>query len=402
MNNLWTIYKYEIKKVVSRKSFWITSLICVICIVLTTCSGLIGTYYVDGKPIESNYEAVLKDQAYRRALSGRVIDNLLLQETVEAYSHVPTDVYRYTLTEEYETYARAYSDIFNLIRAWTGMNLTDIKKWRVDENDLYEARMKQLESDWQSIPLMEIEKEYWRAKEKEINKPFVYYYHEGYEIILNSFLTIGIVMLLFVAICLSNLFADEHLRRTDQLVLSSIIGKKQAYWAKLLAGVTVSVVVAIIMSLLTMGLCLMIYGSEGFEMSLQSCISMYSYPISIGEACLIAYGILIIASILVAIFVMVMSEVFQSGVIALALSTCLIILGNVITIPTQYRIIAQIWDSLPMAYLATWNVFDPRTIVLFNKCFPSWQVIPLIYILLSVVLAILGNNFYKKYQVNGR
>ena len=402
MNNLWTVYNYEIKKIVNRKSFWITSFICAICIAFTTCSGLVGTYYVDGKPIESNYEAAIKDQAYRKELSGRVIDNSLIQETVEAYSHVPTDVYRYTLTEEYEMFARPYSDIFNLIRTWTGMNIVDLKEHKLDENILYEARMKRLEKEWQSIPLIEIEKEYWREKETSINKPFVYYYHEGYEIMLNAFLTVGIVMLLFVAICLSNLFADEHIRRTDQLVLSCIAGKKQAYWAKILAGVTVSVVAAIMMAILTIGLCLVIYGTEGFDMPLQSCTSMYSYPISIGEACLIAYGVLIIASILAAVFVMVISEIFQSGIIALAISACLIILGNMIIIPSQYRIIAQIWSFSPMAYLSTWNLFDPRTIVLFNQCIPSWQIVPLIYILLSVALAFLGSNIYKKYQVSGR
>lgn len=49
---------------------------------------------------------------------------------------------------------------------------------------------------------------------------------------------------------------------------------------------------------------------------------------------------------------MVISEMFRSGIVALAISTGLIILGNVIMIPTQYRVIAQIWDWLPMAYLS--------------------------------------------------
>lgn len=402
MRNLWTIYKYEIKKLTGKKLFWVTAFLCVVGIVITSFAGLIGTYYVDGEPIESNYEAFQKDQVYRKELSGRSIDEALLRETVEGYSHIPTDALRYTLTAEYETFARPYSDIFNLIRSWTGMDLSYIQNWEADEAALYEARTQRLESNWQSIPLTETEKEFWRNKESQIDTPLVYYYHEGYENILNCFLTVGVLMLLFVAICLSNLFADEHIRRTDQLVLSSVGGKDPAYWAKILAGVTVSVVAATLMTLMIMGLNLGIYGAEGFEMPFQSFFSTYSYPITIGEACLIAYGVLIVASILAAVFVMVISELFRSGIVALSISAGLIILGNVILIPTQYRVIAQLWDWSPMAYLSTWNVFDSRTLIVFDNCFTSWQTVPVIYILLSVVLSVGGKYIYQQYQISGR
>ena len=116
MRNLWTIYRYEIKKLTSKKLLWVTSLLCVVGIVITVTAGLFGTYYVDGEPIESHYEGFRKDQAYRKAISGRSIDENLLRETVDAYGHVPTNVFRYTLSEEYEAFARPYSDIFNLIQ----------------------------------------------------------------------------------------------------------------------------------------------------------------------------------------------------------------------------------------------------------------------------------------------
>lgn len=402
MHNLLTIYKYEIKKMTGKRILWVASFLCVIAIVVTVFAGLLGTYYVDGEPIESNYVVFRKDQAYRKKLSGRYIDEALLMETIEAYGHVPTEEHRYSLTEEYETFARPYSEIFNLIRSWTGLNLSSIQKWKADETALYEARTQQLENNWQSIPLTEAEKEYWRNKEKQIKLPLIYYYHDGYENILNCFLTIGVLMLFFVAICLSNLFADEHTRRTDQLVLSSFGGKEPVYWAKILAGVTVSIVAATIMTLMTIGLNVGFYGTEGFGMPLQSCFSTYSYPISIGQACLIAYGVLIITSILAAVFVMVISELLHSGTVALSISAALLILGNVIMIPTQYRVLAQIWDWSPMAYLTTWNVFDPRTLMLFGRCFTSWQVVPAIYILLSVVLAVGGYFIYQSYQVSGR
>lgn len=402
MNNLRIIYRYEIKKLTHRKLFLVTSFLCMLCIVISVFAGLLGTYYVNGEPVESNYEALRKDLTYQKALHGRAIDRTLLQETVDGYRQLPEDTSHYTLTKEYEAFARPYSDIYNLIRSWTGMDLSTIQDWKADETALYEARASRLESTWKSIPLTETEKEFWRNQESLIDTPLIYYYHEGYDNILNCFLTVGVLMLLFTSVCLSNLFVDEHMRRTDQLVLSSVSGKNSAYWAKILAGVTVSVLAAIAMALLTIGLTLGYYGTDGFGMSFQSYLSSYSYPITIGEACLIAYGVLIVTSVLAAVFVMVISELFSSGIISLAISTALIILGNVVMIPTQYRAIAQIWDWSPMAYLSIWNIFDSRTLTLFGYCFTSWQIVPIIYILLSLAMSLIGRSIYRRYQVSGR
>ena len=73
MRNLWTIYRYEIKKLTSKKLLWVTSLLCVVGIVITVTAGLFGTYYVDGEPIESHYEGFRKDQAYRKAIPAEAL-----------------------------------------------------------------------------------------------------------------------------------------------------------------------------------------------------------------------------------------------------------------------------------------------------------------------------------------
>ena len=402
MCNFRTVYKYELKKLTGKKLLWITGLLCAVGIAICSFSGVIGTYYVDGEPVESNYEAFRKDQSYRKDLSGRAIDEALLRETVEGYRRVPANVPRYSMTEEYEMFARPYSDIFHLIRLWTGMDLSAVQNWEADEEELYWMRSIQLEERWRSIPLTEAEKEFWLGKEGQIDTPLLYRYHTGYENILNCFLTVGVLMLLFTAVCLSNLFPEEHIRRTDQLVLSSMEGKRTVYWAKVLAGVTVSTAAAVLMTLMTVVLSLGFYGPEGAGAPAQLSLSTYSYPMTMGQACLIAYGVLIVTSVLAAVFVMLLSELFRSGIVALAISTGLIILGNVVMIPTQYRVAAQVWDWSPMAYLSTWNVFDPRTLCLFGRCFPSWQAVPVLYVLLSVGLAVGGARIYRQYQVAGR
>ena len=84
MNNLFTLYGYELKKLMQKKLLWVSLLVCVAAIAFSILAPLLGTYYVDGVAIGTNYEQHLIDQSYRKALSGKPIDQSLLEETIAA------------------------------------------------------------------------------------------------------------------------------------------------------------------------------------------------------------------------------------------------------------------------------------------------------------------------------
>ena len=96
MKNLWTLYKtiyhFELKKILSRKIVWIMTGVMLILTGLTMCGQLLGGYYADGKKLDSTYNIFLKGRETERALTGRVIDQRLLDETWEAYGKIPTDI----------------------------------------------------------------------------------------------------------------------------------------------------------------------------------------------------------------------------------------------------------------------------------------------------------------------
>ena len=401
--NLGTLYHYELKKIVRRRTLWITLALCISMIAFSVISQLFGAYYVDGELSDTYYHMYTVDPAYREELSGRVIDDELLQEMVAAYRKIPAGTARYTLTKEYQVYARLYNDIFGIVRNWTGMGFESLVNWNANEEDLYALRRTNLEKDWQELCLTDAEKAFWIEQESHIAKPITYFYHDGYSTLVGIFQTVGILMFLLIAITLSSVFSDEHTRRTDQLILSSMKGKGIAYWAKLLAGGTVSAVCALILSLAAATFSLGIYGATGFHAALQLEVHFYSWSLSLGEACLIMYGALIITSLLAGVFVMVLSELLHSNIGALAVSTGLILLAMFVgSLPDEYRVIAQIWDSLPMVFLSPWNVFSVRPITLLGYCLTSWQVMPIIYIICSFLIAILGKHVFGRYQVSGR
>ena len=401
MNNLFTLYSYELKKLMQKKLLWATLLVCMAAIAFSILAPLLGTYSANGVAIGTNYEQHLIDQAYRKALSGKPIDQSLLEETIAAYKDLPIET-DYVLTEEYQNYARPYSEIFHLTRAWTGMNNGTVVQWVPDEAALYAAMLERFEESAMNNHLTEAEIAYWQRQADALETPMVYQFHEGYRCILETFLGVGFMMLLYTIIALSSSFPDERTYRTDQLVLCTANGKRRLYWVKLFAGITVGFVGALCMTALTWVLCLCVYGSEGFDAAIQIFYKTYAGNITMGQAGLIVYGCLLVTALLISVFVMVLSELFHSSIAAMSIITGMILAGMLVQPPAEYRILGQIWDYLPTCFLSMWNIFDYRLVSLFGTHFTSYQIVPAIYIAAAALLAWLGSRIYCHRQISGR
>ena len=217
-----------------------------------------------------------------------------------------------------------------------------------------------------------------------------------------TFNTFAVLIPLFIAVCLSGVFAEEHVKRTDQLLLSAVNGKNTVYLAKILAGITVSVCSCVLMVLTATLFSLGIFGAEGFGMQVQATLYPFSYPMSIGESCLILGVMALFVSILMSVLVMFLSETLRNSAAALSVCTGCIILTSMVSMPPQYRVLSQIWDFLPFTFLERTHVFDLRTIPLFGHCFVSWQIVPVLYLICSAGIALLGRRIYRNYQVSGR
>lgn len=404
MNNFGVMYRYECKKLFNKKIVWISFIICVAVIIFSQVLQMVGGYYVEGKLIDTNYNLYKNNKCYDEALSGREINQSLIEETIAAYRKIPetTDMH-YMSTEEYWKYARPYSSIFNFIRATTDMLTSEvIYSWQPSEEDLYAKRQIWLESSWEDSRLSEGEKDFWRKRETQIKTPYVFQAYEGYYRIISSFQTVGFFELLFIAICLSGIFADEHTRKTDQLILSSSLGKTKLYLAKITAGISFAAISTILIFTITSVIILCIYGAEGYNAIFQFIYAGNSDPITCGQAVIVAYGNMVITVVIVSIFVMVLSEMLHSNIAALAVSTVLLILPMFFSVPAQYRALSQMWDWFPWGYLAPWNVFGEYTISIFGRYLTPWQAVPMIYFVLCVIIALIGKPIYERFQVSGR
>lgn len=402
MENIGTLYRFEMKKLIQKKLVWICLILCEACIL---CGCLfevyVGDVYIDGKRFESNYEASMKDLAYAKALDGQVIDQRLIEKTIAAYRTIPQDTPgHYIGTEEYQRNARPYSTIFNQIYSTTTTPRSQLMyTWEPDEEDYYRMYREYVEDGWDAHYLTEGEKVFWRERFAQVEIPLTCWEHTVYDRLATLYQTVGILTLLAVTVSLAGVFPDEHSRRMDQLNLCGKNGRKALYWAKVLAGAAFAAAVAVGGSLTALVSLLALYGPGHFSAPFQLVAPSYAAPLSCGQAMLIAYGILILTAVLYALLVMAVSELTRNSVAVLSIGGALIILGELLNIPAPYRLVGQIWDWQPFTFLAIWNVFGDLTLPLPGTCLTAWQAVPLIYLLACIPAALLNRRRYSRFQV---
>ncbi len=397
-----TLLWYELRKLLKRRIVWVSMALSFLLILITVGASLIGSYYVNGERIGSNYEMFQIDREYQKALDGRPIDDVLLKEMQEAYGKVPLDAEQYSLTEEYQKYARPYSAIYNYVCQTAGLYGMEALKWVVSTEDLHTKRLERQELRWESFLLTDTEKAYWREQEEKLENPITFRYVEGYSVLFDCVYTIGLLSLFVVSICLAGVFPEEHVRRTDQLILSSKHGRREVYWAKFLAGLLAAFFMTAAFVLIAFAAAFILYGTEGFDAAFQLIHAGSSSPISIGEAVIIAYVMVLVAGVFMGAFVMMLSEVLHNSVGALAVATGIIILPMFFSIPDGYRLLSQLWSYIPSDFVAVWSIFSVCTVVVFDKVFLAWQVVPIIYTVLGVSFAFVTKRRFVKYQVSGR
>lgn len=69
---------------------------------------------------------------------------------------------------------------------------------------------------------------------------------------------------------------------------------------------------------------------------------------------------------------------------------------NMIDIPYQFRIVSHIYDLLPTNLLVAWEVWDNRLISVFGKYFTNYQIAPIAYLTLTILLVVIGKFIYQK------
>ena len=392
------LYFYELKKIWGRKLIWIVLVIMAAVVVVSAYSPMTGNAYTNGKVSYSHKEIQERKMTNSRALSGRILGNVLLNEIHEAYEKQPVGVEQFTLTEEYEKYLIPLEPVINYV--WDIMDAYQgsarLFPLDISEEELYEARLFCVEERWTSNFLTAGEREYWEKKEARLDKPFIWQYAGGYERIMENIYTWIVMAVLMIAICFSKIFSIEHSQKTSPLILSSRLGRGILYYAKIAAGITSSLILGMVVFGLGASVIFGIWGFDGGNGAVQMFIPFCSESLSMGEAVLICLWVLFMGIVLSTVFTMVLSEKCKNGVGTMSIVVGILILSGFLYIPEQYRVVSQLWNMIPSNMTAVWSIFDVWLLPVFGNYFTMWQIVPFIWLFLSVALVLYGKRIYGK------
>lgn len=403
---------FELKKILQKKITWITFIIFFIFqLMLTSFAYLFSSRYVDGKFLETKADWFKTDRKNAEALSGKKIDDNLLSKLEESNKYIPGSIeeeasYEYLASDNYQKKVRPYEPLRDLVQIMLYAGTGD-EYISITSKVLYSTRLAGVKERWDAFNLTEDEKEYWNSKESQLPDTFTFKYGGAYEQLVGMGGCYYICMFItfFIAICITNIFTEEHLRKTDQLVLCTKYGKKQSYIAKIIAGCTVTTCMVLVFWIVTFICFVITYGIGNFQAMVQVTFDpVYSGTLTIGQAALIMTGLLLLSSIVLCIITMVLSELINSnvGVMAIVIAV-FFLLARLIYVPADFKFIAKVWNMIPINLLkGDQGMFDVRLWNIFGIKFTLWQLAIIVYIITGLVFFFIGKRKYCKYQVSAR
>lgn len=383
------LYRFELKKILAQKLLWILAA----AILLGLAVFGVAT---EVRPTNSGLprgEVIALQREGSQELAGQTVDQAFLDRLLPLF----TD-------PEANTEAQLkYNDFFN----WLTLILGTAHRQEIlqtDEARLYEALWHQLAPDPQAAGLTQEEIAHWTEQaQARLPQPLVYQgYHEGWQTAARGMEVMVFLEILFLAVVLAPLFPQEHLRRTDQLILSCRFGRGKAYAAKLLAGVTVGVGFTALLLLAYLGMLGLVYGLEGANVP---ALFTHLFPadLTIGEMVGILFLAALAAAVLVSVAVMLLAELTRNAIAAMAVVLGILLLTTMIyAVPENLRGLATLWYLIPSNFLCLRGAFRYPLLTVGEAAFPTWQVTPVVWLLLALVIALAGRWVYNRYQVSGR
>lgn len=415
MKKIMTLCAYELNKIVCRKMVWIIGCVMLLLCAFLSISDLVSTstyYEVNGKEV-SGYEMMKINRKNARILSGKQINDTLLQDMQKSYSkedvteEKPQNVENTSdgnqmvivsgdTEDDIGGDIQPYAPIYSFIEQIMGDGKSVLNS---SADEIYSERKNTISENRTDQMLNKEEINYWEKKDTEIRTPFTYEFADGWSNMWEYAYTLNYMLLLMLAICLSNIFSLEYVRKTDAIIMCSRYGKTQLYFAKILAGILFGIIVAILFFGVALLSSFLIYGTDGIHGALQIAFPNATRNMDMGEAVGMLFLLYVLIAVLYSVGIMLLSIVLKNSVAVMAVPVGIMILTMLVDIPYQFRVASQIYDLLPTNLLVKWELWDDRLVSIAGKFFTNFEIAPLIYILAIILLFLLGKRKYQKYQV---
>lgn len=361
---MFNLYKYELKKIFSQKYFLLAS--------------IIMSVFLLAVGITPAFTGSVPTAKEKQAVSNRFIDDELITEAKENNGD---GIYQYIV------------DFVN--------NCQLVENDTYNAKQIYEARLETIEKAKENSYLSDKETKYWNDKSKQIETPFIYYADSGYVETYELIYMVSMFTMILINIGISGIFADEKQTGTDQILYSTKYGRSKLFTAKVLASLTLGIIIPIILFALLLSTELFVFGTEGYNTPIQVHLVTSLYKITMGESMLYCLIKIISCGIMWSLFCVLLSILTAKHQAAQSIALVVMVL-SMVSIPEKFGIISYIWHFFPSSNIGNWMFAEYRMLNLFGILLNDFIATPLIWGLLSIIFVIISKNKFKNYEVLGR
>lgn len=390
MKNLGTLYCYELRKLLTKRMAWVTTFLLAALMIYTACppssAGIGATFTLTDREghTTSQYLSMAEQGKINREgdlpIRGLPMDEEFFRQVRE----LPLFSGEYLLPDR--STAHSYFMAVDPRFSWASSMIEDIPDLdaaTVTAERFYAGRQQLLERVWQMEGLSEQDTAYWQAMEAKVPKPFVYQNIWGSRDMLDArpaFL--AEIIPLAAAVFLCGVFAEDKRARTDTLIFSSRYGWLPLYLAKVLAGCT-AVLAGCGMIMGAVSAAISLKGNmSGLDAAVQLRCLKSSLPITLGQAILILWGLLLLYSLLCGGVTMLISALTKNNTAALVVPALLVLI-QMLRIPAPERITGY----MPNCMFDSMSVLsDVHLVHILGMTFNKLQFGYLSYGLLTVLL----------------
>lgn len=405
MKEFWALVSFEYRKILGKRSVKIALLLTLFLSVFSIWGTLMGSYYIEGELFESNAEAMKKDRAYARELSGRILDDKLLMEAADAYQTIPDSAAVYQSTEEYQKNARKYSSIYSLARQvydtpnvrFGAPEMGTLDPARAEQ--FYEIRELCMTKQIENAPISENAKEVMMQYSAEVKEPWIFSYSDGYTRFMTIIATSGVMAAFVMAICLAPLFAGEYSNHTDQLLLSARYGKGKLIKAKFFTGFSMTGIVTLLITLQSYVQSILTFGFDGGNANVQIYDALFPYPLTLKQAALLQSICVFFACMCMSALTMFFSSRMKSAFGVIILSVLLLCVPMFVKV-SAYPLLGYLLFHLMPANMMQYDyIFSMIPYEIAGVVIPPYVMMPVAALCLCIILIPFAYRGFKHHQV---
>lgn len=405
MKEFWALVSFEYRKILGKRSVKIALLLTLFLSVFSIWGTLMGSYYIEGELFESNAEAMKKDRAYARELSGRILDDKLLMEAADAYQTIPDSAAVYQSTEEYQKNARKYSSIYSLARQvydtpnvrFGAPEMGTLDPARAEQ--FYEIRELCMTKQIENAPISENAKEVMMQYSVEVKEPWIFSYSDGYTRFMTIMATSGVMAAFVMVICLAPLFAGEYSNHTDQLLLSARYGKGKLIKAKFFTGFSMTGIVTLLVTLQSYVQSMLTFGFDGGNANVQIYDALFPYPLTLKQAALLQSICVFFACMCMSALTMFFSSRMKSAFGVIILSVLLLCVPMFVKV-SAYPLLGYLLFHLMPANMMQYDyIFSMIPYEIAGVVIPPYVMMPVVALCLCIILIPFAYRGFKHHQV---